>query len=107
MLSPRVIVARYNPQHSLRLAVALQKANSLTGYYTGLYLSWQHPPFSYLRWLPKSLRSSIDARFFAHALRWEAQTILESAETLDEMAVCPDDRIGTDAHPFGDPGSGM
>lgn len=69
MLSPRVIVARYNPQHSLRLAVALQKANLLTGYYTGLYLSWQHPPFSYLRWLPKSLRSSIDARFFAQALR--------------------------------------
>ena len=69
MLSPRVIVARYNPQHSLRLAVALQKADLLAGYYTGLYLSWQHPPFSYLRWLPKSIRSSIDARLFAQALR--------------------------------------
>lgn len=69
MSPPRVIVARYNPQHSLRLAVALQKAGLLTGYYTGLYLSWQHPPFSYLRWLPRSIRSSIDARFFAQALR--------------------------------------
>ena len=66
---PRVVVARYNPQHSLRLAVALQKAGLLAAYYTGLYLSWQHPPSSYLRWLPRYLRSSIDARFFTQAQR--------------------------------------
>ena len=73
MLPPRVIVARYNPQHSLRLAVALQKADLLTSYYTGLYLSWQHPPFSYLRWLPKPTRSSIDSRFFARTLRQDPE----------------------------------
>ncbi len=66
---PRVVVARYIPQHSLRLAAALQKAGLLTDYYTGLYLSWQHPPFSYFRWLPESFRSSIDARLFARAQR--------------------------------------
>lgn len=79
---PRVVVARYNPQHSLRLAVALQKADLLTAYYTGLYLSWQHPPFSHLRWLPSSIRSSIDARFFTRALRQHPELDPERVKVL-------------------------
>lgn len=63
-VTPRVTVARYTPQHSLRLAAALQAAGMLKTYYTGLYAAWDMPPLSALRWMPPWVRHAIQRRLF-------------------------------------------
>lgn len=58
-MKPGVIVAHPNVQHSLQLAVALQKHELLEVYLTRLYASTRHSPFNHLERLPSTLRSRI------------------------------------------------
>jgi glycosyltransferase involved in cell wall biosynthesis len=60
----RVVVAHPNAQHSHRLAVALQKAGMLAGYYTGMYSAWNQPPFNLVGWLPGPILQRIERRVF-------------------------------------------
>lgn len=78
-LLPRVIVARYNPQHSLRLAAALQSAQMLKTYYTGLYTAWDKQPFAMIRWLPLGAKEFVDQHLF--------QKVQRSSAALDPSLV--------------------
>lgn len=68
-MSPRIAVARYNPQHSHYLALALQEGGMLEAYYTGLYLSSEHPPLRAFRFLPAMLRKRMERHLFARFRR--------------------------------------
>ncbi len=81
----KVMVAHPDVQHSHQLAVALQQAELLHSLVTQLYTSWEHPPFSLLRWLPPQYCHKIENNLFSKVRRSHPELNLERVSTFNAI----------------------
>jgi len=96
----RVTVARPNPQHSAQLAVGLQKSGLLETYITGIYLSWEHIPMKFFRWLPLWFRNQIEVSIFSRYKRTHSElnpNLVISIDPWVNMAMALLHRAGVSA----------
>jgi starch synthase len=82
---PGVMVAHPDIQHSLQLAVALQDAGLLQAYITRLYTSWDHPPFSFIKWLPRRYRANVERLLFERVRRSHPDLNPDKVHVLDTI----------------------
>lgn len=99
ILKNAINVAHPNIQHSLHLALALQKSQMLNSYYTRLYCSWNHFPFSMLKWLPKEYLSMLDKWIFDKVRRRhleldDSKIIVRTNDALLVLGIVLLQRIG-------------